>query len=102
MTRRNAAGDRVSEVCAKDTCADLHAAMETFAQRTPIKRRQMLPPPSAGLERQPYSHCASPDHPAMLPRRAVQQFEAVGQIEIFGELNAGAARRVVDENAVDR
>jgi len=61
----------------------------------------MLPPPSAGLERQPYSHCASPDHPAMLPRRAVQQFETVGQIEIFGELNAGAARRVIDKNAVD-
>jgi len=53
------------------------------------------------LERQPYSHRSSPDYATTLPRRAVQQFETVGQIEIFGELNAGAAGRIVDENTID-
>ena len=53
------------------------------------------------LERQSEAHGTSPDHPAALPRRAVKQFETVRQIEMSCELNAGSARRVVDENAVD-
>jgi hypothetical protein len=42
-----------------------------------------------------------PDDPAALSRRAVKHLKPFGQLDEFLQLQAGAARRVVNEDAFD-
>ena len=54
------------------------------------------------LERDAKAQAALPNHAATLSCRAVEQFKALRKHDMFLQLQARAARSVIDEDTLDR
>jgi hypothetical protein len=81
-------------------------ARSVFAYSANIRRNSSSPIADVsrgdGLERHADPHSALPDDPAALLRGAVEHFEPFREIDELFQMQARAARRVVDEDALDR
>jgi len=53
-------------------------------------------------ERNANAHAAFPHDAAALARGAIEHLEAARQVDEFQQLQAGAAGRIIDQDAVDR
>ena len=57
--------------------------------------------PLAASERDAEPYSLDPDHPALLPDVAIQELEAARQLALAADFETGAARRIIDDVAMD-
>jgi hypothetical protein len=84
------------------SASECRGAIECHAAREPgitvVKFELSFAASSKGHAK---AYALGPDNTALLPDRAVKQLESAGQSALSANLEAGAARRIIDDVAID-